>query len=262
MAPNESVSLRLGLSTGMSPETNLQYYRPLTAFLEKKMGIPVEIAQRTTYSEINDLLSFNQIDLALVCSSSYCLGRNMEILAVPQKSGATTYQSFIIVPADLDLNNFDQLRGKVFAFTDPLSTTGTIYPLARIAALGEKPSSFFKTYFYTYSHEKSIEAVAEKVVDGAAVDSSIWVSLSKLNPSLVKKIKIIERSPEYPNSPLVIRKDLNPAVKEEIRKLFLKMDKDPEGKRILAKFDIDKFILLKDEDYIQVKQMLQQVVGK
>lgn len=258
----DQTPLRLGLSTGILPETNLHYYEPLADYLSEKLGQPVKIVQRNTYGEINELMSFDQIDVAIVCSSSYILSANMELLAVPQIQSSTTYESLIITQADRPITSFNQLRGKTFAFTDPISTTGTVYPLSRIYALGEKPETFFKTYFYTYNHEKSINAVAEKLVDGASVDSTVWSNVIKNSPDLSKKLKIIEKSPPFPNSPVVARKDLAAATKEKIKQVFLDMANQQEGQQVLALYGLDNYVVGKPEDYRQVERLMKQVIQK
>lgn len=65
--------------------------------------MPVELVQRGTYAEINELLRTRQIDFAFVCAGAYVRGGQefgMEVLAVSVVEGSMTYYSYIIVPAD------------------------------------------------------------------------------------------------------------------------------------------------------------------
>ena len=66
-------------------------------------------------------------------------------------------------------------------------------PTYQLSLLGEAPVSFFSRYLFTYSHDTSIMAVADKLVDGAAVDSLVYDQLVAGKPELVSKTKIITR---------------------------------------------------------------------
>ncbi|HWQ43225.1 MAG TPA: PhnD/SsuA/transferrin family substrate-binding protein, partial [Desulfosporosinus sp.] len=87
--------------------------------------------QRQSYQEINDLIKNGEVDMALICSGAYVAGQQdakIELLAVPEVNGKGTYQSFLIVSADSNYQTLENLKGKTFAFTDPLSFSGRVAP--------------------------------------------------------------------------------------------------------------------------------------
>jgi phosphonate transport system substrate-binding protein len=98
----------------------------------------------------------------------------VDLLAAPQVGGETVYYSYIIVPADSDIQSFADFRGRSFAFTDPLSKTGKLSTVHLLWQQDETPESYFAETFYTFSHDNSIRAVADGLVDGAAVDSLVY----------------------------------------------------------------------------------------
>jgi len=137
----------------------------------------MEIIQRQTYSEINDLLGAKEVDVAFICSGPYVDGRKkfgLKILAVPVVHGEKVYRSYILVNIDSPIKSFNELRGGKFAFVDPNSNTGYLVPKYMLAKLNETPKSYFKETFFTYSHDKSIEAVSNNFADGCAIDGLIW----------------------------------------------------------------------------------------
>ncbi len=183
---SDSESLRIGVSAIISPEETLAYYQDSFDYLSQKMGVPVKLVQRKTYQEINDLVRKNSVDAAFVCSLAYVEGKDrfgMELLAVPVVRGETYYYSYIIVPEDSPVTTLQELKGKTFAFSDPLSNSGKLSSEYLFAKMGENPETFFKLTFFTYSHDKSIQAVAEKMVDGAAVDSLVCEFKNFSDPS-------------------------------------------------------------------------------
>ena len=49
----------------------LESYSPLLKYLETKLNRLVELIQRLTYLELNDLVEHNEVALAFVCTSAY-----------------------------------------------------------------------------------------------------------------------------------------------------------------------------------------------
>jgi len=256
--------LRIAVAAMISPEGTLSVYQELMDYIAAKLDRPVEIKQRRTYQEVNDMLGTGKLDAAILCSGTYVHARRqygVELLAVPVINGSPTYRSYIIVPTSSTAASLEELHRKRFAFTDPLSTSGYLYPVYALVSRGRQPATFFAKTLFTYSHDNSIEAVAEGVVDGAAVDSLIYDYLQVSNPALVARTRIIHRSPPFGAQPVGVPKSLDPATKRALRDLFLGMDQDPEGKRILKQLGVDRFIPGEDRMYDSIRKMLRVVEG-
>lgn len=101
-AGHEAVPLRVAVASVISPEGTVQSYSALLGYLEKKLNRPVELIQRRTYLEVNDLVEHGEVDVAFVCTSAYVEGHDtfgMELLVAPQFNGKTTHNSVLIVPS-------------------------------------------------------------------------------------------------------------------------------------------------------------------
>jgi phosphonate transport system substrate-binding protein len=179
----------------------------------------------------------------------------MELLAAPQAYGGTVYYSYIIAAKDGPLQSFENLRGKTFAFTDPLSNSGKLVPTYLLARMNETPETFFKKFIYTQSHDKAIQAVAQGLVDGAAVDSLIWEYLNRTDPRFTSKTRIIKKSPPYGIPPFVVRPGLDPATKKSLKAIFLNAHKDEQGRKILKGMMVDKFVVIDDSAYNSIREM-------
>jgi phosphonate transport system substrate-binding protein len=211
------------------------------------------------------MLKDGRLEAAFVCSGPYVDGHaqfGLELLAAPQAYGKTVYHSYIIVPKDSPVRSFAELRGKRFAFTDPLSNTGKLVPTYMLARMNETPESFFKEFVFTKAHDKSIKAVAQQVVDGAAVDSLIWEYLNATTPEFTAQTRILEKSPPYAIPPLVVPRGLAPELKERLREAFLNAHTDPQGREILAKMKIDRFVTIEDAAYDSVREMQAWISGR
>ncbi|RME85110.1 MAG: phosphate/phosphite/phosphonate ABC transporter substrate-binding protein [Caldilineae bacterium] len=256
--------LRVAIAAVISPKATFDTYSPLLDYLAKRLDRPVELLQRPTYAEINELLRTGQADIGFICGGAYVEGERegyMELLAVPEIGGTATYRALIIVPADSPYRSFEDLRGRRFAFTDPLSNSGRLYLQYRLAQMGETPDSFFGETIYTYSHDNSIRAVAQGIVDGATVDSLVFDALVKSEPELGKRLRIIERSRPFGIPPVVVHPDLDPALKMAVRDALIGMHKDPQGRQALAVLHVDRFVLPDPAAYESIRRMAAQVRG-
>lgn len=258
----ERVPLRIAVAAMISPEETLNVYQELMDYIAAKLGRPVEMKQRRTYQEVNDMLGTGKLDAAILCSGTYVHAKRqygVELLAVPVINGSPTYRSYIIVPQSSTAASLEELHRKRFAFTDPLSTSGYLYPVYYLVSRGRQPATFFAKTLFTYSHDNSIEAVGEGVVDGAAVDSLIYDYLQGTNPSLVARTRIIHRSPLFGAQPIAVPRGLDRATKGALRDLFLGMDQDPKARGILRKLGVDRFIPGDDRLYDSIRKMLRVV---
>jgi len=262
--PSEVAPLRVAVAAIISPQGNAESYTELAQYLGDQVGRPVELVQRKTYAEVNRLIEENQVDVGFVCTSAYIDGHGafgMELLAAPEINGETVYDSKLIVPAASAAASMADLRGKVFAFTDPMSFTGKVYPSYLVRQLGADPATFFERTFFTYSHDRAIEAVAAGVADGAAVDSLVLDYALKRDPGLGDRIRVIHRSQPFGIPPVVVSPDLPPKQKLLLREALLTMKDDSQGQTILAGLGIDRFVLIEDNAYAGVRALIQETGG-
>ncbi len=250
--------LRIAVGAIISPSKSLIFYEEIFGYIGEKLHREVEMVQRKTYAEVNFLIKERQIDAAFVCSRPYVEGHRdfaLELLCVPVCSGKTSYRSYFIVGKDSPIQKLEDLRGKAFAFSDPLSNSGMLIPEYTLAKMGETPETFFRTYIFTYSHDNSIRSVAEGFVDGAAVDSLIWEYENAKEPKWTARTKIIYRSALCGIPPVVVSQGIDRELKETLRTAFLTMHEDPEGRKILKKVLIDRFATIDDSAYDSIREM-------
>ncbi len=258
----EHPRIRVAVGAMISPKETFIYYRRLLDYVGKKTGRMAQLIQRKTYGEINELFGKGEIDLAFVCSGPYANGKEkygFQLLATPQIHGSHFYQSYLLVNEDSPYRSLENLKGMVFAFTDPDSNTGKLVPTYWLGHIGERPETFFKKTLYTYSHDNSILAVARGLVDGAAVDGLIWEYYHHKSPIFTSRTRIIRKSDPYGIPPLVTSRHLSLELKERIRELVLSMHLDPEGRTILKGLMIDRFTEPQEEWYAGIRKMVREL---
>ena len=264
-APDSGVvPLRLGMGAMITPKEGFVYYQRLKEHIEKKLGQPVQMVDRGNYTEMNHLLETGGVDFAFVCAGPYVEGKEkfgMELLAMPLVNGKPIYYSYIIVPADSPARSLEDLRGKVFAFADPKSNSGKLVPTYMLSKMKEAPETFFSRFQYTYGHDISIRAVAEKVVDGAAVDSLIWEYTARKTPELAAKTRIVAKSEPYGIPPVVVRPGLDPKLKLRIKEILISMSSEEEGREILRGMMIERFVPGDDTNYNTIRTINKWLSG-
>jgi phosphonate transport system substrate-binding protein len=254
----ELATFNVAVAAMISPKETFGYYRQLLDYIGEKLGREVQFIQRKTYGEINELLGIGQIDLAFICSGPYAAGKekyDIELIATPQVRNSRYYQSYLIVNNTSQFKRLEDLRGRVFAFTDPESNTGKLVPTYWLFEIGEQPETYFSKTIYTYSHDNSILAVAKALVDGAAIDGLIWEYYNQKDPVFTSRTRIIRKSEPYGIPPIVASKNLSSELKDRIRQLFFEMHLDPRGQKILDELMIDRFLAPRDEWYDSIRQM-------
>jgi len=259
VAPAELTHLRIGVAAILSPQGTVASYSKLADYLAAKLGRPVDLLQRRTYAELNAMVEESQVELAFICTNAYVVGNEqfgMELLLAPEINGESVYYSQLIVPAESAAQSMADLRSQVFAFTDPMSFTGRIYPVYLLQQMGETPERFFQRTFYTYSHDRAIEAVADSVADGAAVDSLVLEYALQRNPALASRIRIIHTSEAFGIPPVVVPPTLPPRQKAQLRDLLLTMHTDAAGQAVLRELGIDRFVEIDNAAYDGVRAVV------
>lgn len=249
---------KVAVGSMISAQETAIHYRKLLDYIAGKLGRGIQLVQRKTYGEINKLIGQGQIDFAFICSGPYATGRQkfaFEALAMPQVRGSYLYQSYLIVNKDSPYQKLDDLKGKIFAFTDLESNTGKLVPTYWLRQQGEIPETFFQKIIYTYSHDNSIMAVAKSLVDAAAVHGQIWEYYNYRNPTFTAKTRIIKKSKSFGNPPVVASVHMPDQMKAQIRELLFSMHQEPDGKKILDELMIDRFIAPKKDCYKPILEM-------
>ncbi len=242
---NEGVDkpIQFGL-TAVVVRENIRFLDQWSHYLGKKLGHPVEFVTRRSYREEMNLLKSGRIDFAWICGYPFVMKRDpefLQLLSVPIYHGKPLYHSFIIVAKDSPYKTIDDLKGKIFAFSDPESNSGYLFPQYLLASQGKTPERYFREIFFTYNHAETVEAVAEQVADGGAVDSYIWKFVNDKYPELAGKTRVIMQSPAFGFPPLVARIGADPKIVRKMKDILLGMSSDPEGKKFLTGLELDGF---------------------
>ncbi|MBI5119429.1 MAG: phosphate/phosphite/phosphonate ABC transporter substrate-binding protein [Rhodospirillales bacterium] len=261
-AAEEERPVRFGL-TAVVVRENLQFFERWRHYLEQRIGRPVRFVQRRSYREIMGLLQTGEIDFAWICGYPYVQKREpefLELMAVPVFMGEPLYSSYIIVHRDNHATSLPDLKGKVFAYSDPDSNSGYLVPRYLLTGTGALPDSFYRLTFFTYNHAETVEAVANRVADGGAVDSYVWEFMAKTRPAVTERTKIIIRSQKFGFPPLVMRSGADQELKRRMQAAILGMREDIDGRALLGELSLDSFSQANPALFDSIRAVAQRMI--
>ncbi|MDH0868162.1 phosphonate ABC transporter substrate-binding protein [Mitsuaria sp. GD03876] len=216
-------ALTIGLIPAEDSQAMIESSRQVLDALQQQLGMPVKPFVATDYNGVIEALRSKKLDVAYLGPFSYVLASsvaNVEAfsVAVTKKTGQSAYKSVILARKDSGLHDIAGLKGRNFAFVDPSSASGHLFPKAGLQQAGIDPDALFGRVVFSGSHDASILAVANKKVDAAAVADRIFASAVAKGQVRQDDFVVLWSSKPIPESPMVWRKDLDPALKEKLAK--------------------------------------------
>lgn len=247
---DKKTPLRIVMISVLNYKDTAKYQKQMAQSLGRLLERPVLVMHRKRYSEINQLLIKGDADLGLLSTGAYCVyrGKNdFELLVAQERHKVPYYYSYVIVAADSPDNSLEDLRDKTFAFVDPLSYSGYLSVQEKLKKTNNHAKTYFDLFYFTYSHDASINAVLDGQVKGAVVDSLAYDYVKKHRPDNAAKIKIIEILPPRGTGPIVARKYLPDT--DKIKQVLLNLHHDPTAREAMEHLMIDRFIIPQPELY-------------
>lgn len=209
--------------------------------LEAATGARVQFIQRGVYSPIIDGLRAGQIDFAWICGFPFVLhAREFRLVAVPLWRGRPYYQSYLIAGSRSKATGLADLRGRSFAFSDPLSNSGYLYIRYLLAQQKLRIDDFFGRSFFAHSHPNVVEAVAEGLAEGGAVDGYVWDVLAEVMPAMTARTRVLQRSPDFGFPPIVAAAHVDAATRTRMQQALLAMHESADGRAVLGELRLDR----------------------
>lgn len=216
--------------------------------------------QRRSYADILELLMDEQLTAAWLCGYPYVrYQKSLDLIAVPRYQGAPLYSAYIITgTSSSGVTKFEELRSKVFAYSDPLSNSGFLYAKEKLQSIKEKDVDFFRKSFFTFGHQNVIAAVSEGLADAGSVDGYVWDSLASISPELTQSTHILMRSSKFGFPPFVAHVNSPESDKKLIRRALLEMENNQEGQLLLRELNLDGFIKGHPSLYAGISTMMKR----
>lgn len=273
----EHPKLRYGVQSVETQAATLTRYVRFADYVKKRLGIELEIFMASEYAGIIQAIAAGQIDMMDMGASGYASAwleskGGVEPLVVPRElDGSVGYYSVMFVRADSDFHSVADLRGRTFAWADPNSASGYLFPLISLRQQGLEPERHFGRVMFSGGHEQSIIGVLDGAYDAAVT----WTNdveqhtrgglhmMLERGLMAVDDIRIVWVSDLIPNPVIAIRSDVPESMKDDIREMFLNLhEDDPEVFREVARGESSGFIVADHRLYQVAIELRQRLVNE
>lgn len=235
----------------------------LAELMEKETGLKYKISVPTSYTAVITAMGAGTIDVGWLSPLPYVIAHDrygVDVVLRTIRDNSDEYWAFIIARTDSGINKLSDLKGKKFAYGDPVSTSGAIYPKHLIRTSGYDPEKFFSSVMYAMAHDRVVMAVYNKQADAGAIYGGVKTDarekVVRTFPDVMKKTKVIARSIAIPNDTVSVRKGLPREIVKKITNGLIAVSKSEEGQRaIFDLYGIDGFEITRDSDYDSVREV-------
>lgn len=187
-------------------------------------------------------------------------------LVLTERSGVSSYSSFLITRRDSGISTLPELAGRSVAFEHVASTSAYFVPvmellenglhLEPLTAIGDAPQGSAVGYLFSRSEANTAIWVAKGLVTAGAISSLGWDNPRTLPAGVRDELTVIHRSEPFPRALELVRADLDPRIVERLRQVLLAAADDPEASQAMAEFfSASRFLPLDDAQKAQLERL-------
>ena len=232
-------------------------------YLSAQVGCEVSFMARESYQVILDLLFSGQIDAAWICGYPYIrYESDLSLLAIPLYQGQPTYQAYLIRShnALVPINGWADLRGKVLAYSDPLSNSGWLVAQAQLAKAGLSTRDL-KRSFFAHGHRNVAEAVAARLAQAGSIDGYVWETMRQQGMAAVTQTDVVWKSEHHGFPPLVTRRGTAHPFHTALQQSLMSMPDDITGRDLLRALNLTGFTEGSPGLFDSIRRQAQTVPG-
>jgi len=261
--------VRFGLLPAEDPTNMVLMFKGIADHIGKTMGLPVTVRVSESYNALIEGMRAGHLDVVYVGGSQYVKMLDLKMDVVPvvlnkDTDNRTYYKSCIISRTDSGIKNWNDLKGKTFAFVSPTSTSGGVAPTFLLLKNKIDPDKDFKSKLYAGKHDAAFLAVKNKKVDAGAVgDFYFWrwserkiLQMEKYdepNDRLINSELHVVGCIKVPNTPMVTLRSNGDKFVEDLRRAFETLPQTVAG--AYKVWPSTGFVRAKHEDFVELIEM-------
>jgi phosphate/phosphite/phosphonate ABC transporter binding protein len=254
--------LKVGRIPYLDPRKMVNDHQKILQYLKKELNIEdARLVLTPNYDELNKFLKEGQIDIAWHGTLNYPQARmttGAKTILMPKRFNKTSYKGMIVVRSDSNINTIADLKGKSFAFVDKKSASGYFFPKILMLENNIDPDKDISRIEYMKKHDNILYNILYKKFDAGAVYEDAR-ELLKTDEQRAQ-IKILAKTAEILNEPIMVRSGLDPEFEKKIVEAFLKLNKDnPETAHVIEMLgNVESFVVAADKDYDEIVTLTQK----
>lgn len=212
----------------------------LEQFLEARTGFDIEVLTPLSNNGVIEALRFKHADFAMlsawpsylankVAGAEIVLAERREVQVGTENQVQPFYFSYYVVPKTSSLETLAQLQGKKVAFPSSTSTSGYVFPLAKLVADGlvtrasgaeADPRTFFGGVTFSGGYSQNWEALKKNQVDATVIAGDVN---AKLYYEVLNGTKIIATQGPVPSHGVVAGKHVSQEDRAKLVAAFLEL---------------------------------------
>lgn len=263
-APAAAPGVRIVMSAAFVSESGVGVYEKIAGYLTRTTGVKAEFINGLAYGTINSMLETGKVECGFICGYPYVQLHDREapaaellvapVMKAPRYEGKPKYFSDLIVKKDSPVKSLQDLKGRTYVYNDELSNSGYNMPRYRMLQLG-LTSGFFGKVLRSGSHEESIRMVATGEADASYVDSLVVDYDREKHLGYADQVRVVESVGPAGICPMVASSAMPAEMRKKFQDQLSRMHEDPEGRKILDEALIDRFVVVDDSNYDDIRSM-------
>jgi len=239
--------------------------QPLADMLGQQTGLAFTVSVPTSYAAVIEAMGANNVDVGWLAPFAYVLAHDKfqsTVILASVRGGSKTYTGQIITSVDSGINSIADLPGHKFAFVDPASASGFLYPNAMLIQNGIDYKTAFSETVFAGGHDKVVIAVYNKQADagatfGDSVEGQVTdarTTVTSTLPDVMDKVKVIGKTNPIPNDTVSVRSGLPYELVLQIQDGLLAIAQTDDGKALLKSlYNINGLATATDKEYDSVR---------
>jgi len=256
---------RIGYMICNSEEETVRRFRPLTAYMSKKLGVPLEAVAIDTvdFTKQVDSLDFTHTNSLLYI----IMNRNhgVDILAAEKSgSGGARAKGLVLALKKSGIQSVKDLKGKTMVFGPMLGPTSYMAQadlLIRGGVDPEKDLAFYAIPPGSYKHEKVIYGVLFGRFDAGAAPLLDFERMADDGRIDRNDFSVVAESEAIPYCNFAVTQKIDESFAKRFRQVLLGLKKDDtveidgEVVKVLERAQIDGYEEIRDSDFDGVREM-------
>jgi phosphonate transport system substrate-binding protein len=221
-------TVRFGIEPYEAGATLTPIFQDLGKLIASKLDCNVEVFVTTSYNAEIEAMRAGKLEFGEFGPLGYVLAHQVAnaqaVATFTDPSGkADTYTASIVTWPDSGIKTLKDVAGHSFAFSDPASTSGHLFPAFGLSKGGIDPDKGVKA-IYAGSHTASYEAVKNHKVEAGELNSEMITAATAQNNYDPKNFVTLWKSDPIPVDPIAVRGDLPAAFKARLTQVLQNLD--------------------------------------
>lgn len=249
--------VRFGLMPNEGGGDVIDRFKPLINHLESVLGVEVEGISASDYAGIITGMTHKHIEFAYLGPKSYVEAANkanaQAVALETVKIGVKGYYGTILSKKGSGIKTIEQAKGRIFAFTEPNSTSGYLVPMVLFKRdLKVEPEQYFSKVQFSGSHDASIIGVKNGTIDVVATNDLMLNRAVEKGLVSLDDFNVVWKGDLIPGSPICVRGDLPESFKAALCGALMMFNSDKIG---LQKIQIAGYVPCDDSDYDLIRYL-------